>query len=72
MKSKIKCYRCNCGVRSRKKKPLTSVEKLNKIREIIETVENRCMAADGPVGPTNQEITDQEIRQIYRLTTQAH
>lgn len=42
-------------------------EALLEIREIIEAVENRCMAADGPVTPTHQEITDEEIRRIYKL-----
>lgn len=32
---------------------------------VIEMVENRCMAADGPVTPTCDEITDDELREIY-------
>jgi hypothetical protein len=31
----------------------------------IHTVENRCMAADGPVTPTCDEITDDELRKLY-------
>jgi hypothetical protein len=36
-----------------------------KFVDTIHTVENRCMAADGPVTPTHQEITDEELRAIY-------
>jgi hypothetical protein len=36
------------------------------VLSIIERVENRCMAADGPVTPTTQEITEDELRAIYR------
>jgi hypothetical protein len=35
------------------------------IQMVINAVENRCMAADGPVTPTCLEITDHEIRKIY-------
>lgn len=34
-------------------------------RRRIESVENRCMAADGPVTPTSEEITDDELRRIW-------
>lgn len=40
---------------------------LQEILNVIETVEARCMAADGPVTPTHQEITDGELRKIYKL-----
>jgi hypothetical protein len=33
--------------------------------ETIHTVENRCMAVDGPVTPTCDEITDAELRKLY-------
>jgi hypothetical protein len=33
--------------------------------DTIHSVENRCMAADGPVTPTHQEITDDELRAMY-------
>jgi len=36
------------------------------IVSLIDAVENRCMAVDGPVTPTHQEITDEELRKIYR------
>jgi hypothetical protein len=33
--------------------------------DTIHSVENRCMAADGPVTPTCDEITDAELRAMY-------
>jgi hypothetical protein len=33
--------------------------------DTIHAVENRCMAADGPVTATCDEITDAELRAIY-------
>lgn len=42
-------------------------KRFTKIRGIIETVEQRCMAVDGPVTPTHEEITDDELRKIYKL-----
>ena len=36
------------------------------VLSIIESVENRCMAADGPVTLTTREITEDELRAIYR------
>lgn len=38
---------------------------------MIETVENRCMAVDGPVTPTHKEITDDELRKVYALAADA-
>ena len=35
------------------------------IQYIIDGVELRCAAADGPVTPTHAEITDAEIKRIY-------
>lgn len=37
------------------------------IAAIIEAVDDRCLAVDGDVPRTRQEITDEEMRQIYRL-----
>jgi len=34
--------------------------------QIIEGIDQRCMAADGPVTPTVDEITAKEMRLIYR------
>lgn len=46
---------------------LTELQRLFKIAEIIENVDNRCLAVDGDVTPTLQEMTQKEISQIYRL-----
>lgn len=35
------------------------------IQVVIERVEDRCMAVDGPVTPTHKEIRDSELRRIY-------
>ena len=43
-----------------------ALEKLTKIAEILEAVDNRCMAADGPVTPTKAEITEKELKEIYK------
>ncbi len=42
-------------------------KKLQKIVDIIENVEARAMAVDGPVGKTRDEITDQDLQAIYNL-----
>ena len=44
---------------------LTPTERLRRIAEIVEDVDRRCMAYDGPVGNTRQEMTDDEMRQIW-------
>ena len=41
--------------------------RLDRIAAIIETVDHRCMAADGPVTPTLQEMTQKEMTEIYSL-----
>ncbi len=35
--------------------------------DMIHSVEQRCMAADGPVTPTCDEITDAELRKVYEV-----
>lgn len=35
------------------------------ICEVLETVDGRCLAADGPVPPTLRVATDDELRQVY-------
>ena len=40
---------------------------LDAIASIIENVDNRCMAADGPVTATLREMTAEEIKTIYQL-----
>jgi hypothetical protein len=42
-------------------------KRLQLIAEIIEAVDDRCLAVDGPVTPTLDEMTPKEIRKIYRL-----
>ena len=44
-------------------------EQLDKIAAIIEGVEIRCQAADGPVPWTKEEITEEELKEIYKLAT---
>ena len=39
--------------------------------DVIHSVEQRCMAADGPVTPTCDEITDKELRKMYVAATAA-
>lgn len=53
--------------------PTEEIERLRRIEaaagdaiDIIEDVDNRAMAADGPVTPTRIEMTDEEFRQLYR------
>ena len=41
--------------------------RLAAIAGIIEVVDQRCLAADGPVTPTLREMTQAEISEIYRL-----
>lgn len=52
------------------KQIMTDAEKLKRIAEIIERVDNRCMAVDGPVTPTLQEMSQDEISEIYLLASQ--
>ena len=43
------------------------LERLARIAHIIESVDTRCMAVDGPVTPTLQEMEQDEISRIYAL-----
>ena len=47
---------------------MTDAERLKAIQNIILHVENRCMACDGPVTNTREEMTDRELQEIYLLT----
>ena len=38
----------------------------NALVGLVDTVENRCMAADGPVTPTLREMTEDEFCTIYQ------
>jgi hypothetical protein len=44
-------------------------EALLRIKQIIEGVDARAMAADGPVTPTDEEIQLIEIQKIYALAS---
>jgi hypothetical protein len=46
---------------------MTPEERLARIALIIERVDNRAMATDGPVTPTLEEMTQEEISSIYKL-----
>ena len=48
-------------------KPMPAKRACAEICAIIEEVDNRCLVADGPVLPTRREITDAEMKRIYRL-----
>ena len=47
--------------------PLTPTLRLERIASIIEQVDIRAAACDGPVTPTLQEMTQDEISRIYAL-----
>jgi len=42
-------------------------ERLRAIKDVIDSVESRCLAADGPVTPTLKEMGEDELRKIYKL-----
>ena len=48
-------------------KRLTPTQRLDRIASIIENVDLRCTAGDGPVIPTLHEMTQRELSYIYRL-----
>jgi len=56
--------------RGKEKGKLTRQKRLDRIADILESVDLRCMAVDGPVTPTRLEISDSELREIYVLATQ--
>lgn len=45
-----------------------SNNRLKEIHGIIDVVDQRCLVADGPVTKTHDEITDEELRRIYKLS----
>ena len=51
------------------KMPKEKQDRLDKIAQIIEHVDNRCMAAEGPVTETLREMRKSEIREIYQLAS---
>jgi len=40
-----------------------------KFADILDRIDNRCMAADGPVTPTLAEASTFELQALYRLAT---
>lgn len=46
---------------------MTDLDRLNRIAQIIEHADQRAMACDGPVTPTPEEITQDEMSRIYAL-----
>jgi len=65
--------KCNCEVGELIGSILELIANLNgrlvDIAKIIEAVDHRCMAVDGPVTPTLEEMTQAEISSIYLLAT---
>lgn len=53
------------------KDKMNNKERLDRIAEIIWDVDNRCLVADGLVTPTLEEMTPNEILEIYILATEA-
>lgn len=49
---------------------MTNKQRLQRIAEIIWDVDLRCMAADGPVTPTLDEMRQEEISEVYELASQ--
>ena len=45
-------------------------QKLDRIAEIIYNVDQRCLAADGPVTATLDEMRQDEISEIYKLASE--
>jgi|GEM_PF-2984427 len=43
--------------------------RLERVAQIIEAVDSRAMAADGPVSSTLQEMTQEEMSAIYAIAT---
>jgi hypothetical protein len=60
-------YRCDYELKPFPAEITDDQKKLNRIASIIQAVDNRCTAADGPVTPTLQEMTQDEMSEIYRL-----
>lgn len=46
---------------------MSAIDKFNKI---IDQIENRCMACDGPVTPTLQEASEEELSELWRLANE--
>lgn len=46
---------------------LRPTKALARIADIIETAEQWCLAADGPVIPTSEAISEEDLKKIYGL-----
>jgi imidazolonepropionase-like amidohydrolase len=57
------CARCANAAKARTKVQI--------ITDVIEMVDNRCLAYDGPVGDTREEMTAAEMRRIYKAAKSA-
>ena len=42
-------------------------DEMKRFNEIVDTVESRCMAIDGPVTPTLQEMRETELAELWRI-----
>ncbi len=58
------CASAETQVRDKEPQPAS---RLDQIAAILEAVDARCAASDGPVTPTLSEIRPAELRKIYRL-----
>lgn len=47
----------------------TMNNQIARFNEIIDRIESRCMATDGPVTPTLHEMRESELAEIWRLLT---
>jgi hypothetical protein len=47
---------------------MSARDRLKEIKIIIEAVDNRCMSHDGPVGKTLDEMTQEEMSRIWKLS----
>jgi len=47
-------------------KPITLRRAIAEFNKVVDVVEGRCMAADGPVTPTMHEITDGELARLWK------
>lgn len=49
------------------KQPITKSSLIEEFNTTIEAIENRCMATDGPVTPTLQEASEDELSRLWQL-----
>jgi hypothetical protein len=51
---------------------MTLGKALDEFNHVVDVVENRCMAADGPVTPTLREMREDELAQLWRAAQVIH